>query len=250
MYNGEHSITFGDGVTEAHTWRDWHLIPTSRPTLPLPSPQQKFVDIPGRQGGIDISDYLTSNITFQDRSGSFEFIVENGHENWMTLYEKIAKYLHGKRMWMTLDDDPAWSFQGRFNVGWSSEQNYSKVTISYRVFPFKESFYPHVVEDMNWDRFNFETSMDYSVYSNIVVTDENPVTVLTYGQGYPSFVGFVMTEGPGPVSVTMQGVTKTATEVGDVSNLIAVAPMNQYGTTEITITGNGTVSLGWEKKSL
>lgn len=250
MYNGEHSITFGDGTTEAHTWRDWHLIPTSRPTLPLPAPYQKFVDIPGRQGGIDMSDYLTSNIAFQDRSGSFDFIVENGHEHWMTLYEKIARYLHGKRMWMTLDDDPSWSFQGRFNVSWSSEEKYSKVTISYRVFPFKESLYPHVVEDMNWDKFNFETDMDYSSYSNIVVTSGHSVMMIVYGQGYPSYLGFAMTLGPGPVSVRIGDVTATATEVGDIQHLIPVAPIKQYGLTRVTITGNGTVSLGWEKKSL
>ena len=136
-----HSITFGTlnggRVTGANTWEDWHLIPSSRPTVALAPPNLNFVDIPGRKRGpIDMSDYLTGGTTYGDRSGSFEFYVDNDHENWVTLRDKIISYLHGKKMMMSLEDDPDHYYEGRFSLNeWRSESWNSMVVINYVVRP-------------------------------------------------------------------------------------------------------------------
>ena len=46
-----HSITFG----EKNTWDDWHLIPSSRPVFNPPVFREKFIDIPGVSGLLDLS---------------------------------------------------------------------------------------------------------------------------------------------------------------------------------------------------
>ena len=69
-----HSITFGD----KNTWDDWHLIPSTRPLVNPPSRKKNTVDIPGADGSLDLSNVVSGHPVYENRSGSFEFIVENG----------------------------------------------------------------------------------------------------------------------------------------------------------------------------
>ena len=138
-----HSITFGDFQNNAfvgkNTWEDWHLIPSSRPTVAQAGVSTTFVESPGRKDGpIDMTEYLTGTVVYQKRSGSFEFIVDNDHEYWETIRSKIVSYIHGKRMKMVLEDDPNYYYEGRFTVSeWRSEASNSKVIIGYTVNPNK-----------------------------------------------------------------------------------------------------------------
>lgn len=138
-----HSITFGSlsggKIVGKNTWDDWHLIPSSRPKVSLPGVQLNIVDIPGRDGGLDFSDYLTGQPVLSDRSGSWEFLVDNDHEDWMTIKTAIMDYLHGKRLQCALEDDPSYYYEGRFNLNeWRSESWNSVVIIDYVVGPSKK----------------------------------------------------------------------------------------------------------------
>ena len=159
-----HSITFGDGTLTAdgkfagkNTWEDWYLIPSSRPTVVQAAPMITLVDIPGREDGpIDMSEYLTGDIQYGQRSGSFEFIVDNDHEDWTVILSEITTYLHGKEMRMVLEDDPGFYYAGRFSVTeWKSESWNSKVIINYVVGPYKYRIKDD--EPWLWDPFNFDT---------------------------------------------------------------------------------------------
>lgn len=133
-----HSIYFIDGNVTKNTWTDWHLIPTARPVLPQPSPAYNFVDIPGKDGSLDLSDYLIGRPTYSDRSGAFEFFVDNDHEDWTAIRAALAAFFNGKRMKMWLEDDPLYYYEGRFFFrGWTPDASYSKVTIEYRVSPYR-----------------------------------------------------------------------------------------------------------------
>ena len=89
-YTEEHSISFGNvkAVTEggktydtfeviANTWTDWHLIPSSRPSVVPPTIVTKYVEIPGADGVLDLSNFLTGRPTYGQRQGSFSFVVDN-----------------------------------------------------------------------------------------------------------------------------------------------------------------------------
>lgn len=131
-----HSITFGD----KNCYSDWFLIPDGRPVVAPPKPKFQFEDIPGANGSLDLSDSLTGYVPFEDRTGSWEFYVENDHGTWIGRYSEIMRYLHGKRLKVTLEDDPDYYYIGRLSVNeWKSDPGFSKITIDYQLDPFKYS---------------------------------------------------------------------------------------------------------------
>lgn len=162
-----HSITFSNGspTLDSHsrfigtnTWDDWHLIPSSRPVVASPGVTTNMVSIPGREGSLDMSEYLTGGIIYGDRSGSWEFYVDNDHESWITVKNKIMDFLHGKKLKCVLEDDPGYYYEGRFTLNeWRSEATNSIVVINYVVGPYKtfiDSSSAHLYQ--LWDPFNFE----------------------------------------------------------------------------------------------
>lgn len=129
-----YSVTFGD----KNTWDDWHLIPSSRPLVKPPNKKKNIVDIPGADGSLDLSDVVSGGPVYENRTGSIEFIVENGFRKWSELYSEIMNYLHGKKMKMVFEDDPEYYYDGTYYVSdWNSGPQYSTITIEYDVKPYK-----------------------------------------------------------------------------------------------------------------
>lgn len=133
-----HSINFVDGNISRNTWDNWHLIPSSRPVVARPTTNYKYIDIPGTDGSLDITDYLVGRPTYSDCSGSFEFYVENDYGDWAARKSELSTFLNGRRMKMILEDDPDYYYMGRFTLNqWKAGANFSSVTIDYRVEPYK-----------------------------------------------------------------------------------------------------------------
>jgi len=167
-----HSITLGD----KNTWTDWHLIPSSRPLVNPPNVRASMIEVPGADGMLDLSDSLMGRPTYANRSGSWDFYVDNGYGKWADRYSTIMGYLHGQKMMAVLEDDPLFYYEGRFSVNqWRSDPYYSRITIDYNVGPYK--MYSATEGDLwLWDPFNFETDVIRS-YRNMVVKKGQPLTV-------------------------------------------------------------------------
>lgn len=150
-----HSITYG----EKNTWDDWHLIPSSRPVFNPPATKTQYVDLPGGNGQIDLTEALTGYPVYENRTGSHEFYVENGYKEWSDLYSEIMNYLHGKSMEAFLEDDPYYVYVGRFEVNeWKSDKWNSIITIDYNVYPYKKERNSSL-DDWLWDPFDFENGV-------------------------------------------------------------------------------------------
>lgn len=133
-----HSLIFQDGNTRINTWDNWHLIPAARPVVVQPTPAYTYVDIPGADGSMDLSDYLIGRPTYSDRQGTFEFYVANDYGNWAARRAEIASFLNGKKMKVYLEDEPQYYYEGRFFFkSWTPDASHSKVTIEYRVKPYR-----------------------------------------------------------------------------------------------------------------
>lgn len=154
-----------------NTWDDWHLIPTSRPVFQQGDVKTLYIDIPGADSKIDVSEALSGYPTYNNREGSLEFIVANGwRKNWATGFSQFANWLHGKVLRIVLDDDPEYFYEGRMKLNeWKSNNDgtWSNVTIDYDLKPYKYSTY-FSTDKWLWDTFNFETGVTYDCGSKAV----------------------------------------------------------------------------------
>ena len=231
-----HSITFGD----KNTWDDWHLIPSTRPLFNPPDVKTHIVDIPGANGQIDLTESLTGYPLYENRTGSIEFYVANGYEDWSVLYSKIMNYLHGKRMRATLEDDRYFYYEGRFEVNkWESDKWWSKITIDYDVYPYKKE--PNSsIEPWLWDPFDFEYGIIRD-YSELVVDGSLSLEIL--GRQEPIVPEITVDSDSG------SGMTvKVGSKTYELSEGVNVNPNIVIGEANVTLvfTGNGTVSVNYQ----
>lgn len=104
-----------------NTWYDWRLILTSKDVTP-PEPKTNYVDIDGMSGSLDLSEALTGEITYNDRTVSASFWTSEGtRKDRERLLRDIRIALHGKKIKIIEPDDPDHYFYGRVNI--TSESN-------------------------------------------------------------------------------------------------------------------------------
>ena len=147
-YNEKHTLSFGNVSNNAfsqtaNTWTTWHLIPSVRPTVSEPQPVLKLVDIPGRSGQVDFTNFLTGGPQYGMRTGNWSLYIARGFLDPETLKKNMAAVLHGKRLKVKLQDDPNYYYEGLFSVGdvETSGMHYM-ITIGYTLDPYKKLINP------------------------------------------------------------------------------------------------------------
>lgn len=233
-----HSITFGN----KHTYKDWGLVPTTRPLFDMPPAKTVYVDIPGADGSLDLTTSLTGDVMFENRSASFEFQVIS-RRDWVQVYSNIADYLHGQKMRIVLDDDPQYFYLGRAQINkWKSDKNFSTITIDVIADPYKYELFSST-EDWLWDPFNFETGLIRD-YRNIRVEGSLWFTIPgTRKKVTPTFT-VVSDDGSG---LTLQNRTKSPWVQVSLPDGITRNPkiVVADGKNTFFFTGTGTVTIDY-----
>lgn len=99
-----------------NTWVDWRLILTAKSVTP-PELNTHYVNIDGRSGSLDLSEALTGEITYQDRTVSASFWTDDGtYTERSQLIRDIVTKLHGKKIKIIEPDDLTHYFLGRVKV--------------------------------------------------------------------------------------------------------------------------------------
>lgn len=253
-----HSITFGDGTlypsghekegqfSGVNTWDDWHLIPASRPVIASPGVSSHYVDIPGKSGGVDMTDYLRGRPIYGARSGNLEFYVDNDHEHWETIRMKIMNFLHGRKYKICLEDDPRFFWEGRFAMNeWKSEAVCSKIVINYALDPYKTSLEDVPPEDFIWNIFNFERDTDWGALLRNVAVTETPYSVTIPVFSYPFAVSATLVSGES-ATVTFGGNEEIITP----ENPVALLSSEAFASDVLTVTGNGVANFMFRERSL
>lgn len=158
---GDNRTTVRDEVEHYYdTWKDFHLIPSTRPVVPVPQSKTKFVSIPGRSIPYDLSNYLTGHPTFGNRTGSWsfytdtDFVDQNG--GWVEFSRRLFNLFHGRVYKVVLLDDPSYFYYGELTMSpWSTGDSISTVSISFNFYPYKKALLSSM--DMwKWDDFDFQ----------------------------------------------------------------------------------------------
>lgn len=148
----------GVKIGEKHTYIDWNLILTST-NINFPDPKTETTDVPGADGELDFSEVLTGDISYKNRTISFEFEMVDRFANWKNKISEISNYIHGRKFKIILDKDPNFYYYGRITVNdFKSNKSTGTITIEADVEPYKYDLYSSL-EDWLWDPFNFETGI-------------------------------------------------------------------------------------------
>ena len=111
-----HSIV----ISGKDTFKEWGLVPTSRPVINPPAVKTTYVDVPAMDGGLDYTDVLLGRPAYGYREGSWEFAVRS-RRSWSEVYTSVMNYLHGVKHSIVLEDDPDYYYTGRLTVNaWKS----------------------------------------------------------------------------------------------------------------------------------
>lgn len=169
-----HSVNFGN----KNTWDDWGLIPIKRPVIVFPPVKDKTLDVPGADGEIDITDTLVGYPLYSNRKDSlqFRFIDNPDRQSAIKRRNKIASYLHGKKMNLILDEEPEYYYTGRFQLQgmeYKGKGDWADVEIAYNLEPYKYSIVSSL-EDWLWDPFSFEDGVIMpSIFKDISIPSTN-----------------------------------------------------------------------------
>lgn len=127
-----------------HSYSDFQLILASQ-TIGTPSPKTETIDIPGGDGVLDLTEFF-GETKYNNRNLSFEFSSMVSPSNFMSLFSAVQNALHGKKVAVTLDDDPEWYYTGRIRVSeWKADRNIGKLTIDCDCEPYKKQRSPTVI---------------------------------------------------------------------------------------------------------
>lgn len=121
---------------KCNTWYDWRSILIAK-NIPDAEPKTNFVELDGRSGALDLSEALTGEVTYKDRTISATFWTNEGTRNERErLLRDIRIQLHGKKIKIIEPDDPAHYFYGRVKI------KSSKNTLAYAEFTLEATCEP------------------------------------------------------------------------------------------------------------
>lgn len=130
-------VIFADIVTGEvfRTDTDLNLI-VARVSVGSPQPRMNLISVPGMDGALDCSEATDGTLHYDPRT----IVIEAG-KTITARYQQdstIKNALHGRRMRITLSDDPQWYYVGRVNVGeWARDCGIGRVTIECTCNPWK-----------------------------------------------------------------------------------------------------------------
>lgn len=204
---------------DIHSYNDLNLILSAVEIAPA-SPKTKFVDIPGADGSVDLTEAL-GEIRFSDRKCTFTFTCLPT-DDFEVKKREVSNAINGKRMSIRLDKDPDYQWDGRCYIDkYKSDKNLNKITIGATVSPYK----------MKTTETQVEVSAGTSVSKTLVRNCRKPIvpTIITtadatvvFGEntyslnaGTHKLLGISLAAGNNTITVTSTGTTTIKYQEGD-----------------------------------
>ena len=102
--------------------------------IPMPPPRTDYVEIPGRNGSLDLSEAYGS-VLYQDRIIPITLYAIGLYD---TALSDFINAVHGKRMQITFSKDSTWYYNGRVNVNAITRQDgYCEIGLEITAEPYK-----------------------------------------------------------------------------------------------------------------
>lgn len=217
---------------------EYGLIMTSKYIGP-PTPQTKYISIPGRNGALDLSTILTGEVTYNQREIKCTFYTDEEPEDWSAFRSELQSAFHGKDMQIIFDDDSNYYWQGRVEVDFDNDGRIGTVSINALVYPYKR----WVTDSWLWDPFDFENGVIYGDYEE-TISGSGTITITLADNDVMTAYPVITVDAA--MTVTFDGTTESL-EVGTTTIYsFVLAP----GDNVFTFTGSGDVSIAYVGGSL
>lgn len=208
-----------------NTWYDWRLILTEK-EISEAEPKTNYVSLDGMSGNLDLTEALTGEVTYDDRTITAKFWTDEGsRKDRELLLRKITTALHGKKIKIFEPDDTDHYFYGRVTI--TPEVNnlaYLEFTLSAVCDPWRYS-------------------IDESCRS-ITVNGQDVKDVVIINNGVNSLSPVITVSGA--VDITFDGVvTSLVTGSYKVSDIKLKQGINIVG-----VSGEGTVTFTYREADL
>lgn len=225
---------FGVMFDDKHSYDDFGLIYNTK-TISEPVVQKKYVSVPGRNGAIDLSEVLTGNPRYDDREINVTFTIMEPFPKWELKRSEIAQALHGRKMRIVFDDDKAFYWYGRIEVGEiKPEGSTASIEISAIVEPYKHNVTTSA-EDWLWDPFDFEFGVINETANMLVNGTLSYILITSQKWENPIIVS------DAAMSLTVDGKTYSIAAGSQVLYELILTE----GEHTFTFTGNGTVTINY-----
>lgn len=204
-----------------NTWHDWRLIVTAK-SIPDPEPKTNYVELDGASGSLDLTEALTGEPSYKDRTLTASFSCSEGTRvERERLLRTIAASLHGRKVKIIEPDAPEHYFLGRVKI--KSLENHP----AYATFDIEATCDP-------WRYALYETERTVTGAADVVL----------YNSGVKSLCPTITVIGA--VSITYKGTTTALTAGSYRITDIRLTP----GANVIGVTGTGTVTFTYREAML
>lgn len=132
-------MTIGVTIAGKHSLKDLCMYLTEA-DIGFPEVRTNYVDVPGRDGQLDLSASLDGEIHYQNRTISLTFVSTSNLSglSWPEFLSRLASLLHGQKVTLTFDGDPGWYYSGRGAIsGYAMEGNRWTVQLEFTCDPWR-----------------------------------------------------------------------------------------------------------------
>lgn len=161
-----------------HSHRDLNLIQQLVEENPA-EPKLNFIDIPGADGSKDMSEQPSGRVVYGNRVLRWTFGLYPG-ENWGAKRRQVSRALNGKRLRITLDEDPDYYYDGRVAVRkYERDKLLRQITVEATCNPYQLRQHETV-----------RTETVSTTERSILLTNENMPVIPQITVTVPTTVGF------------------------------------------------------------
>ena len=121
-----------------NSYMDWGLYLEEPVTVSTPKPNTYMVEVPGRNGSLDLTESAIGRVTYQDREMVFPFVCRKKRNEWNASYQALLNAVHGRACKITCSDDPDYYYEGRVTVEeWGASGKMAFPEVRAKVRPYK-----------------------------------------------------------------------------------------------------------------
>ena len=177
----------GVKFNDLHSFYEWGLI-LSEKELKSPNIKTHTVEIEGGNGVLDYTEFFGA-VKYGNRKLTFKFIKPQiVADGFLSLYSLVQDTLHGQKMQVILDDDPAYFYYGRISIkDWKSNKGIGEIVIEVDAEPYKQSITETVVTNTVSGSANITLDNDkMPVVPTITTNSEFLIDFGSYNEIFPA----------------------------------------------------------------